>query len=59
VGDVRHLARDHVRAGLTVELDEELGVGRGFDVVLDAGLDHRAVACHEAHIAWERAFEVM
>jgi hypothetical protein len=40
VGDVGRVLRDRVRAGLAVELDEELGVGRGFDVVLDAGHDH-------------------
>ena len=49
---------DHWCLGGSVELDEERCVGRGFDAVFDAGLDHRGVAGSEPDVAWGVAREI-
>lgn len=45
-----HRTGDHGGVGFAEELDVELGVRRGFDLVLDTGHDDGAVAGIEAHV---------
>ena len=44
--------------GFPIELDEEFGVGRGLDPVLDSRHDHRAVAGVDDFVALGLAFEI-
>ena len=50
--------RERRCVGLSIELHEELGVGRGLDTVLDSRHDHSALAGVDHLVPLQLAFEV-